>query len=99
MRKLFILSTILLATVSLQAQVYVSDVLKPSKEHRLTIIKSTNKDDSSNNDFIRLSNAFMTKGGIKLGGAAQGLVGGDDNGYATFYLNKNYEKMSFWFGS
>ena len=100
MKKIFfILYSLFICAFTLQAQVYLSDVLKPSKEHRLTIIKSTNKDDSSNNDFIRLSNAFMTKGGIKIGGAAQGLVGGDDNGYATFYLNKNYEKMSFWFGS
>lgn len=99
MKKYVFAALIVLSTMGLQAQVYLVDVLQPSQEHRLSVVKSTSQANSYDEDFIRLSHMFMTKGGLKLGGAEQGLIGGKDHGYATYHLDKKYAKMSFWLGS
>ena len=103
MKKVLFVTALLVGAIALQAQVYLADVAKPLSQHRLTI--SSSKADSAYNyngpnpKVIILSHSYVTNGGIMLGGAAQGLVGGDDHGYATFPLNKKYEKMSFWLGT
>ena len=99
MKKIVFAALLVLSTMSLQAQVYLVDELKPSQEHRLSVVPSTSKDANNADDFIRVSHIFMTKGGLKLGGAGQGLIGKDDHGYATYHLDKQYAKMSFWIGS
>ena len=96
MNKYFSAILVLLCALSMQAQVNVSDALKPSQQHRLSVIPTTNKEPK---EVVRLSHMFVTKGGIRLGGADQGLIGSDDHGYATYHLDKKYAKMSFWFGS
>lgn len=102
MRKLFVTAFILLGTITLSAQVYLSDILKPSQQHRLGISNSKAGEKSysgPNKEPFRFCDVFKINGGIKIDGASGGLIGGTDHGYATFPLDKKYAKMSFWLGS
>lgn len=103
MNKSVLLSVLLVVAAGMQAQAFLGDIAEPTSKHRLTI--SSSKADAKhsyngpNAEMLRMAAYYQSNGGISLGGAAQGLIGHDDHGYATFRLNKQYAKLSFWVAS
>ena len=96
MKKVLLVAALVLGTIALQAQVYLTDVLKPAEEHRLKT--TTSKADTKNYDAMRIAHIYHVNATLVLSGAAHGLVGSDDHAYATYKLNGAYSKLTFWLG-
>lgn len=96
MRNLFVAVFCLVGSIALQAQVYLVDVLKPTEEKRLRIIDS--KADPKSSSSIRISHIYYTNGGMEISGAAHGLIGSDDHGYAVYHLGGKYDRLTFYLG-
>ena len=96
MKKVLLVAALVLGTIALQAQVYLTDVLKPAEEHRLKT--TTSKADTKSYDAMRIAHIYHVNATLVLSGAAHGLVGSDDHAYATYKLNGAYSKLTFWLG-
>lgn len=96
MKKVLLVAALVLGTIALQAQVYLTDVLKPSEEHRIKT--TTSKADTKSYDAMRIAHIYHVNATLVLNGAAHGLVGSDDHAYATYKLNGAYSKLTFWLG-
>ena len=96
MKKVLLIAALVLGTIVLQAQVYLTDVLKPAEEHRLKT--TTSKADTKSYDAMRIAHIYHVNATLVLSGAAHGLVGSDDHAYATYKLNGAYSKLTFWLG-
>jgi hypothetical protein len=102
MKNILLISALLLGVSTLQAQVYLTDVLKPTEQNRYTFSDSKATKSYSFPDehgcMLTISHIYQSNGGFGLAGAAHGLIGKDDHGFATFQLAKKYAKMTFWLG-
>ena len=96
MKKVLLVVALLMGTIALQAQVYLTDVLKPAEEHRIKT--SNSKADTKSYDAMRLCHIYHVNATLVLNGAAHGFIGSDDHAYATYKLNGAYSKLTFWLG-
>ena len=100
MRKLIISSILLLSTLTISAQAYLVSTLKPTEANRQRIssVKADPNSDWGQDYGLRPGYIYNSNAGFELDGDAHGLTGGDNHGYVTYKLNKQYDKMSFWLG-
>ncbi len=96
MKKLFSIALMALSIGALNAQVYLTDALKPTEENRITAVSS--KMDVNSYDAPRIAHIYRCNATLIVKGAAHGLIGSDDHGFATYKLNGAYSKLTFWLG-
>lgn len=88
-RHFFLIAALAACAVSLQAQSYLVNVLKPTDSKHMHIGTFTRSP---------MGNIEFDSKGFSLEGPDGGLIGNNEHSWATYNLGGKYEKVSFWLG-